>query len=88
MIISKAVENYEKGVKIPLSTLADKGYLDSKDVKTLEKQDKLKNKSGNLYVLLAKEEGYCGTGASYRLSWTMDEQVEVFLCNNKTTSGG
>lgn len=79
----EAVNSYAKGAKIPLSVLVNKGYLEEKYKKTIE--EKYKNKNSNnksLYVLLALEEDYCETGATYTLSWTMDiNDSVVYLCD-------
>lgn len=86
-IYIKAVENYAKGVKIPLQTLVDKGYIDETVIKQIYKHNNYTEyNNSDYYVLLANEKNYCETGASYILSWTMTENTPIYLCDTANYS--
>lgn len=86
------VENGRGGIKIPLSSLVNKGYVKKEEANKIYKEYKNSKKisSGeDYYILLAdgsnnKEEYYCENN-EYKLeaSWKMDGEKTIYLCNKK-----
>lgn len=75
----RAVNEYAKGIKIPLTTLEEEGYIDKSLIEEVGNE--------NYYVLLVNSTEYCETGASYILSWTMTENTPIALCDTKPIEG-
>lgn len=83
LTILNAVTDYAKGVKIPLTTLVDEGYLEQKYVDEIEEKYTKSSSNESFYVLLAEVNNYCESGAEFILSWTMIEDTPIFLCDTK-----
>lgn len=85
----QAVNNGAKGVKIPISYLEDKGYIDKNLKNELYNHYKL-DKNQNYYLLAYADgdgtkdtEDFCDQGdITFIEPWTMKEKTPVYLCKN------
>lgn len=81
---NSAINIGAKGVKIPITYLVNKGYIDEKTVSEVYKLEKLDN-SKNYFVLAVNggsenNQDYCDAGdITFTLSW-MDEDKPIYLC--------
>lgn len=92
---SKGINSGGKGVRIPLNTLVDKGYVKESDSNEIKKLSKLTD--SDYYVLLVdgdypEKQDYCKTGALLTIaSWTIDDTKKdkpIYLCDYETTNAG
>lgn len=86
---SKEIINGAKGVKIPLKTLVQKGYVDEKDANKIydKKSSLLTSGSQDFYVMFINsggEEDYCELGEITSIASWMIEDKPIYLCNNNS----
>ena len=79
------INNGGKGVRINVNELVNKGYIDEKLYKTLEKEYKLEDDESYLVwvtnSIKGSSEKECGTNAhEYKVNWEKREDNVVYLC--------
>lgn len=87
------INNGGKGARINVKELVNKGYVDEKLYKTLEKEYKLENDESYLVwvtnSIKGSSEKECGTNAhEYKVNWEKREDNVVYLCPYDSNKSG